>query len=121
MDTEALYQVALTQVSNIGPVQARLLIERFGSAKAVFTARKKELGTIEGIGEARAKSIREFDGFTNAEEELVFCKKHHIDIILITAANYPQRLLHCYDAPTVLFYRGNADLNNGKTISIVGT
>jgi DNA processing protein len=29
--------------------------------------------------------------------------------------------LHCYDAPTILYYRGNANLNNSKIISIIGT
>jgi len=121
MDTDILYQLALTQVTHIGPVQARLLIEHCGSAAAVFKAKKKELGMIEGIGEARARSIKAFDGFDEAEQEVAFCKKHHIDIVSITATHYPQRLLHCYDAPTLLFYRGNADLNNPKIVSIVGT
>ena len=30
-------------------------------------------------------------------------------------------MLHCYDAPTVLYYRGNANLNESKIISIIGT
>lgn len=36
-------------------------------------------------------------------------------------ADYPQRLLTTPDAPQLLFYKGNADLNKTKTISIVGT
>jgi len=35
--------------------------------------------------------------------------------------SYPERLRNCYDAPALLYYKGNADLNSAKIISIVGT
>src|SRR5690606_34382693 len=35
--------------------------------------------------------------------------------------DYPQRLLNSYDPPILLFYKGNADLNAAKILSIVGT
>ena len=39
----------------------------------------------------------------------------------MTDKDYPQRLLNCYDSPTLLYYRGTADLNASKIIAIVGT
>ena len=39
---------------------------------------------------------------------------HHV-------SDYPQRLRECADAPIILYYKGNADLNQSKIISIVGT
>lgn len=116
-----MYQVALTLIPGIGPVQSKLLVEHFGDAAAVFNAKKKDLGLIEGIGEVRAKSIKDWNGFNEAEDEIAFCEKHHIQPLFITDKNYPQRLLHCYDTPALLYYRGNADLNNSKIISIIGT
>ncbi|MBO7046929.1 MAG: DNA-processing protein DprA, partial [Prevotella sp.] len=35
--------------------------------------------------------------------------------------DYPQRLRECPDAPIVLYYKGNADLNQAKIACIVGT
>ena len=35
--------------------------------------------------------------------------------------NYPKRLLNCYDSPTLLYYKGDADLNTSKIISVIGT
>ncbi|MBC7720579.1 MAG: DNA-protecting protein DprA, partial [Pedobacter sp.] len=104
-----------------GAVQAKQLVEHFGDASSIFKASKKELSTIEGIGELKAKAIKSFDDFKAAEEEITFCQKHHISTLFLTDIDYPQRLLHCYDAPTILFYRGNADLNATKIISIIGT
>lgn len=121
MEDSLLYDIALTQVPGIGPVQAKFLLEHFHSAQAVFKAGKKELSFIEGIGEVRAKAIKAFQDFDAALTEIEFCEKHQIQILTTNNPQYPQRLLHCYDAPTVLYYRGNAALNNSKTISIIGT
>ena len=121
MTNDILHQIALTQIPNIGAVQAKQLVEHFGDAASIFKASKKELSTIEGIGELKAKAIKSFDDFKTAEEEIAFCQKHHISTLFLTDIDYPQRLLHCYDAPTILFYRGNADLNTTKIISIIGT
>ena len=121
MNPQLLYQIALTLINGIGAVQAKQLIEHFEDAELIFKAKRKELSLIEGIGEIKAKQIKEFSDFKTAEEEIVFCEKHHIETLFITHKNYPQRLLHCYDAPTLLYYRGNADLNSSKIISIIGT
>ena len=121
MNNDLLYQVALTLIPNIGPVQSRILIEQFGDAESIFKAKLKTLGSIDSIGEVRANNIKEFDNFTEAEKGIEFIEKYKIQPLFIKDKNYPQRLLRCYDAPTMLYYRGNADLNTAKIISIIGT
>lgn len=121
MHQELLHQLALTMVPNVGAVQAKILVEQFGSAEDIFKARKKDLDAIEGIGEIRAAAIKHFHGFAEAEAELEFIEKYKISTLFLTDKNYPQRLLNCYDSPTLLFYRGNADLNASRIISIIGT
>lgn len=121
MYSELLNQLALTLVPNIGDVQAKILINHFGDASGVFNAKRSLLEKIEGIGEVRAKSIKEFDDFHLAEHELKFIEKYKIKPLFLTDADYPKRLLNCYDSPTLLFYKGTADLNASRLISIVGT
>jgi DNA processing protein len=121
MKNDVLYQFALTQVPQIGHVQARLLTQHFGNAANIFKAPVAHLEKIEGIGSVRAHSIRSFRGFADAEKELVFLEKHRIKTLFLTDPDYPQRLLHCYDPPTLLFFRGNADLNASHVISVIGT
>src|SRR6476619_317011 len=111
MNSELLYQLALTLVPNIGDVQSKILINHFGDASAIFKANKIELGKIEGVGEVRARSIKEFRDFYSAEQEIKFIEKYKIKTLFLTDADYPKRLLNCYDSPTVLFYKGTADLN----------
>ncbi len=121
MNNDLLYQVALTLIPNIGPVQSRILIDHFGDAESIFKAKLKTLGDIDSIGEVRANNIKEFNNFTDAEKEIEFIEKYKIQPLFIKDKNYPQRLLRCYDAPAILYYRGNADLNTAKIISIIGT
>lgn len=121
MQDELYYQVALTLVPELGAIRARQLVDHFGTAAAVFKAKKKEIAVIEGIGEACARSIKEWDAFGDAETEIRFTEQHGIRTIFLTDPTYPQRLLHCYDPPTLLYYTGNTDLNHRYIVSIIGT
>jgi DNA processing protein len=121
MTNDLLYEVALTLVPNIGDVHAKTLINIYGDARSVFKAKKKELQNIEGIGTVRARSIKDFNDFSGSEEELKFIERYKITPLFITNEKYPRRLLNCFDSPTLLYYRGNADLNTSKIISVVGT
>ncbi|MDE3235140.1 MAG: DNA-processing protein DprA [Bacteroidota bacterium] len=116
-----MYNIALTLVNGIGPVQAKILLQHFENAEQVFRAKRKELAAVEGIGEIKASEIKAFEDFATAEAEMNFCEKHHIQILSLKEEAYPQRLLNCYDPPTIVYYRGNANLNQSKIISIIGT
>jgi DNA processing protein len=121
MPADLLYQIALTLIPNIGDVHAKALVNMYGDAQSIFKAKKKELEAIEGIGTVRANSIKAFTDFTSSEAEIKFIEKYKIAPLFLTGKNYPQRLLNCYDSPVILYYRGNADLNTPKIVSIVGT
>ncbi len=121
MEDDLLYQVALTMVPNVGSVQAKILVEHFGNAHDIFKAKYKVLEAIDGIGTFKASAIKHYTDFNEAEDELKFIEKFKIQTLFLTDKNYPQRLLNCYDSPTLLFFRGNADLNKSKIISIIGT
>src|ERR1051326_912174 len=108
MNNDVLYQLALTEVPNIGWVQAKILAQHFGEAEKIFRAKLSTLEKIEGIGTVRANSIKAFADFSNAEDEIKFIHKFRIKPLFITNKEYPQRLLNCYDPPTLLFYKGSA-------------
>ncbi len=120
MNSELLYQIALTLVPNIGTVQAKILLQHC-EAEEIFHAKKSFLEKIEGIGPIRAESIKNFTDFSKAEEEINFIEKYKIKPLFLTDKNYPARLLNCYDSPSLLYYKGTADLNATKIVSIIGT
>lgn len=121
MKNDLVYQLALTQVPHIGPAYAKILATHFETAAAIFKASVSQLEKIEGIGTVRATAIRKFTDFDSVEKEIDFMEKYKIRPLFLTDADYPQRLLHCYDAPALLFYRGEANLNASRIVAIIGT
>jgi DNA processing protein len=120
MNEGMLYQLSLTLIPGIGPVQAKILLQHC-DAEEIFHAKKSYLEKIEGIGPVRAAAIAAFKDFSKAEEEIKFIEKFKITPLFITDKAYPKRLLNCYDSPTLLYYKGSADLNANKIIAIIGT
>lgn len=120
MHPDLLYQLALTQIPQIGPVQAKILLQHC-DAEEIFHAKKSFLEKIEGIGQVRAAAITAFKNFSKAEKEIEFIEKYKIKPLFLTDEGYPKRLLNCYDSPTLLFYKGEADLNAPKIVAIIGT
>ncbi len=121
MPDDLLYQIALTLVPNVGAVQAKILVDHYNTAQNVFKTKKRELEKLEGIGAIRAQAIKDFTNFLTAEEEMKFVEQFKIETLFISEPNFPQRLKECYDAPTLLYYRGTANLNHPKIVSIIGT
>lgn len=121
MTNDLLYQLALTEIPNVGCVHAKILIQHLGEAEKILKAKSSTLEKIEGIGAIRARSIKQFSDFSKVEEEIKFIEKFKIRPLFITDTEYPQRLLNCYDSPTLLFYKGTANLNSPKIVAIVGT
>jgi len=116
-----LHQIALTFLKTIGPASARSLLSYFGNAEAVFSAPAGKILKVPGIGEKRISILNFDEALQKAEDELKFIEKHAVEVIFFTDASYPKRLKNCVDAPILLYSKGNADLNNKRIVSIVGT
>ncbi len=117
---ELFYQLALTFVPGVGAKTGRVLLEHFGSAADIFKRSLKELNKVSGIGEVRVKGFKDDEVLKKAEQELRFVLKNDIQP-LYHGHKFPQRLSNCSDAPLLLFYKGNADLDATKIVAIVGT
>jgi len=115
------HQIALSCLPGIGSVLARNLLSYFGNEEEVFKAKSKHLGKVPGIGPKTKDLILNHEVFKFAENELKFIEKYKIKPYFLTDEDYPKRLKNCPDAPVMLYFKGNADLNSTKIISIVGT
>jgi DNA processing protein len=116
-----VHKIALTLIKGVGPLHAKNLLLKFGSAEAVFSATKSQILNIEGIGEGRANAIISTNAVKQAEQHLDFIEKHNIDVLFYGDENYPKRLRNCYDSPLVLYYKGTSNLNHPRIVSVVGT
>ncbi len=115
------YRIALTLLPEVGPVKAKTLVSYCGGVEEVFRNKKRQLEQIPGVGKIISESITNHDVFDRAEEEVDFIRKYKITPLFYLDADYPSRLKNCDDSPTMLYFKGNTDLNAKKIIAIVGT
>lgn len=118
-----LFELALTHIQGIGNANAKILTSYCGSAENVFKANRHKLLSIPNIGDVLAENIltQKEKVLKKAEDELVKCQNNGVHILYYTQPNYPSRLKQHLDSPVVLFFQGNADLENPMSIAIVGT
>ena len=119
---EIFYTMALTRLTNFNYQQALELYRMVGSAQLLYECRS-HIGDV--IGESSPRLVEALknwdDAMKRAETELMYMEEHSIRALTLTDDDYPQRLTECQDAPIILYYKGNADLNQAKIVSIVGT
>tara|TARA_B100000795_G_scaffold81725_1_gene58923 strand:+ start:6987 stop:8090 length:1104 start_codon:yes stop_codon:yes gene_type:complete len=121
MNSDKIYQIALTLVPKVGDVAAKKLIAYCGGAEAVFKESRKSLLLIPGIGSTIANSIVSQDLLSAAEFELKFMDQNNIKPIYFLDDAYSFRLKQCGDAPIMLYSKGLVNLNPKKIVSVVGT
>lgn len=121
MDQNRLSQLALHFITGIGNFTVKQLISYSGSAENVFKLPKARLLKIPGIGPATADAILRHKPIEKAEEELRKAEDNNTRLLLYSDKDFPVRLKHINDAPSLLYYKGNADLNAKKVVAIVGT
>jgi DNA processing protein len=121
MDQNRLSFLALHFIPGIGDYLIRQLVSYCGSAEQVFKTPKGKLLKIPGVGDVTAEAIRQGKPFPQAEKEVKFAEKENVHLIFFTDKNYPSRLRHVSDAPSLLYTKGKIDFENPKTVGIVGT
>ncbi len=114
--------MALTRVPRLNYGQQRVLLETLGSATAVYENRHNILDAVPDAIPALRDSLALMDTcLPRCEGEIAWAEKNHIECISLMDARYPARMKECDDAPMVLYYRGTADLNSRRILSMVGT
>lgn len=119
---ETLYAIALTRISYFNIATCLQLYRKLGSATAIMENRNNIKDVISDASPRLVHVLSDVsEALHRAEAELEFDNVHAIRPLTMACDDYPERLRDCDDAPIVLFYRGNADLNQRRIVSIVGT
>lgn len=120
-DAELLSLLRLQRLPHIGDISAKKLLQKFGSAEALFKTKKADLMKINGVGSSMLKEFHAPSYIDEAENELKFIKDNEITVTYFKDSAYPELLKQCIDAPILLFQKGNINLKNRPLLSIVGT
>ncbi|EFZ38146.1 DNA protecting protein DprA [Hoylesella oralis ATCC 33269] len=123
MDTqEIINTIALTRINYFYLAGLLELYRRLGSATAAIEHRNNILDVVPDASPKLVKAFKELsEPLKRAETELEWDMKNGVVPLCMNDERYPQRLKECDDAPLMLFYKGNANLNQAKIIAIVGT
>ncbi len=113
--------VELNMTPGIGPRAAAKLLERFGSAEAVYSATRAELERLRIVPEA-VDSIIARDLRDDAGTEIRAVRKLGGDILLLDDGVYPSSLREIYDPPIVLYVKGAwSECLDRPCIAVVGS
>ena len=121
MNEEQLYSMVLTRIPGLGQVGIHRLLESVGSATTIFKERENLKDIVPDLSPKIISALDCPDTIRICEAELNFAEKNRIKCLTMKDEDYPSRLRECDDAPILLFYRGNANLNSHHIINIVGT
>lgn len=122
MDSDdSVYYCALSKVFAYQCAAGRHLLEAFGSPAAVFSASRDELAAV--LHHAGSFIDRMLDPalLDWARRETEWASSYGIRLLGLGTPGYPRRLAECDDAPLLLYYKGEADLDAPRTLAVVGT
>src|SRR5204863_8502917 len=98
--------ISLNMTPGVGPRAATKLLERFGSADAVFHARRGELESLR-LKPETVDSIIKNEFREKAVAELEHVKELGGDVLILDDGSYPALLREIDDPPPVLYVKGD--------------
>ena len=121
-EREIMCAMALTRVNFYNIAGLHELYDAFGSATDIIENKDNIKDVLPYCSDRVIHGLSSINEvWQRVETEMEFAEKNKIDILCIGDARYPQRMKECGDAPLILYFKGNADLNCRRVINIVGT
>lgn len=114
------YWIWLSRIEGLGPIKIKELLKQYKTPENIWELDKNKLMQTKGIGENIANSILKKEYRENLEQYVKYMKKYNIGIITLKDKDYPKNLLHIYDAPAILYYKGDKELLHTNIIAMVG-
>lgn len=119
--SDIIHQIAFASLRGMNPTLARELLSRIGSEEAFFSATERQLSSLMGFTNRIFDRAYRDSLIEKARREADFISAGSVRTVYFTEADYPRRLLEAEDAPLLLYTLGNAPIDKGRMLSIVGT
>ena len=119
---EILNTILLTRLNYFSLAGMLELYRKVGSATLIMEHKNNLRDILPDASDKLVNAIQNSDeARKRAEVELEYDLRYGIEPLTMNDERYPSRLKECDDAPLMLFYKGNANLNQQRVINIVGT
>ena len=114
--------IALTRVNYFNLAGLAQLYRKLGSATEVIAHRNNLKEVLPDASPRLLEAMHNIEQHLRvADAEMEYNARNNIKTLCLADNDYPQRLKNCADAPLVLFFKGNTDLNRVRVINVVGT
>jgi DNA processing protein len=114
-DEQRIDWLRLIRSDNVGPRTFRMLLNRFGDARAALEA-LPDLARRGG-----ATRLMRIPARADAERELAAAARRGITFVALDESAYPMRLAAIDDPPPLLAIRGKREILAAPTVAIVGS
>lgn len=111
--------LTLFMVPGVGAVRFLRLLSHFQKPGRALRASHGELSDV--VGPAIATRVRQYAGIADLESQEKKMQEHGVSLITMDDAEYPVLLAETYDAPVLLFAKGELTEADNRCVSIVGT
>ncbi|MSQ24130.1 MAG: DNA-protecting protein DprA [Chloroflexi bacterium] len=120
LGADLAFWISLTRVTGIGPRRFDLLLETFGTAEKAWLASMTDL-LQAGLDRRSADSLIVARRKVDPSREVDNIRARGIRAITKRDSDYPEQLAEIYDAPPVLYVRGELGTADALALAIVGT
>ncbi len=113
--------LALSLITGLGSKRIKVLVKAFDDPSSIFKRSKRELRSVDSIGEASALSILTFNKWDEVDHLIKETEKVKSQVITIADPEYPSLLKQIYDPPALFWIKGNPDALSKQGVGVIGT
>lgn len=117
---ELRYLVGLSLLPGIGPARFRRLLDHYGDAERVWHAPERELERL-GVDSKSLPLLIETRRALSLDQEMERIERLGVTLLSSDGPGYPPRLREIYNAPPILYMRGDLRREDDQSLGVVGT
>jgi len=115
----------LHSIDTLGSLRVRKLLQAFKTPERIYRASVEEICRIDGFDETLANHIVTSLNVKNlskaVDNQLSKLEKYNASIVTIWDDDYPENLKNIYNAPLLLFVRGQLKKEDSHSVAVVGS
>jgi DNA processing protein len=113
---------ALSSEARLGPKTVATLLTHYGNPEAIWDTGVEEVAEVAHLSEAGTERLVQARGLTDAlAEELEMIIEGGTTPLSILDDDYPDRLRHLPDPPTIVYVRGRMPEETQTAVAVVGS
>ncbi|HAJ98238.1 MAG TPA: DNA-protecting protein DprA [Ruminococcus sp.] len=119
MNENYAFLLWLEMIFGIANPKISAMIQKYGDARTLYYVLHDPETKLMDEKEKKCFSDTPIE---KAHQVIEYCERNYIHIMSMEDSEYPEGLQHIYNAPLILFYRGNPELlRKGHILTVVGT